>query len=112
MDKINSAHIVRLKSFLTLTYHGYMYKPEVKFLSLLIRKGGFYDTYRIESSCLSKEELEIENTNLYVVDNMVYYKPHIVLFLSNSTTKTVWFKTEQELNSYLEREEIKNIKWI
>ena len=112
MDKINSTHIVRIKRFLNQEYIGYEYKPEIKFLFLTLRKGGFYCTWSLESTCLSKEDLESKYTDLFVKDNTAYRKPYIILYLSNSQTKVITFESEQELNTYLEREEIKNIKWI
>lgn len=83
----------------------YYWKSEIKFLGLLWRKTGFYDSmgYEVDSSRFD------EDSNFYVEKNWVYYSPFVKINLNDQSDRRIYFKSVEQMESYVNDFKIKNI---
>lgn len=78
-------------------------------MSLLKSKHiGYTMTYDIDYEIFSAEHVLSVEKDSYIEYDVVYYKPHIVINLSNGKYYTKYFETENELNKYLDKNSLTN----
>lgn len=76
------------------------------------RKAGFYYTYTLHDPIhFSNEDIE-KDTNLVIKDKEVYYKPNILIRMSDGHSYQLYFETVEELKTYMNKEPMKSIKWV
>lgn len=82
----------------------YHFKKEIKFMGLIVRKRGYY-TYmdRFEGSALPED---YQSTC-----GVINQKPHIKLLFPSNHSKTIWFKSDREMNEYVTKLK-KSKDWI
>lgn len=96
MKKINIDQICSIESVLKERNSWYVYKKEIKFLGIKLRKEGFY----IYDEFIRTEKIS-ENIYLLIEDNKVYLKPHIIMKMSNGELDRKFFETEEDLNVFV-----------
>lgn len=69
---------------------------------------GYAMTYDIDYEIFSAEHVLSVEKDSYIEYDVVYYKPHIVINLSNGKYYTKYFETENELNKYLDENSLTN----
>lgn len=91
----------------------YIYEPK-KILDKILKKIGLFKPYFKFRFCLDKEIINkdlidqyLDDNNSYMEDNIVYYKPHLKIFLSNGTIEKLFYENEEDM-----RAEINHIKNI
>ena len=91
----------------------YIYEPK-KILDKILKKIGLFKPYFKIRFCLDKEIINkdlidqyLDDNNSYMEDNIVYYKPHLKIFLSNGTIEKLFYENEEDM-----RAEINHIKNI
>lgn len=80
-----------------------VYQPHRHFRFWKDEPAGFYYRTYSEYAIYTKEELEQgkwERTKLLVIDNLVYFKPFVMLTYSNDEKHFVKFETVEEANEY------------
>ncbi len=75
-----------------------------------IYQAGFYGTMLHETTGMLTNEEILDNKNLYIKDKLVYLKPHLFITMSNKQTCKYFFKSEEELKSFVIEKGID--KWI
>lgn len=76
------------------------------------QKEGFYDRFKFSDSYVTEKEILQENENYYIDGKAVYYKPFIEINMADQSCSTIFFKTEDELNNYLNIPHFRNKTWI
>lgn len=90
----------------------YEYRESGRFLFFWKIKEGFYYTFTLDGDKLySIEEIE-KNETLFCKYKNVFFKPHLIFVMSNGNKFTYYFKTEDELLKFMEKDELKGINWI
>ena len=107
MIKINTEQICSLVIHLNTVCETYVYKKAKYIFGYNIRLEGYYDGHKY----VSVEEIE-QNSDLICRDKKVFFKPYVSMKLSNGEQFTEDFETENELNEYINREEVRKIIWI
>lgn len=83
----------------------YIYEPK-KILDKILKKIGLFKPYFKFRFCLDKEIINkdlidqyLDDNNSYMEDNIVYYKPHLKIFLSNGTIEKLFYENEEDMRS-------------
>lgn len=112
MNQINVAQIVSVKSFINYISTRYIYKKAKRICLFWKQKEGYYYTYTIGSPYFESVE-SIESSGCFVCKKEeVYYKPHIEIRMSDGSCRTKYFETKEELEVFMQTDEMKNITWI
>jgi hypothetical protein len=111
--KINTSQICVIKVFRKAKHGWIKYKPEKKYWFYTIKEK-FVDAMGREA--YTREAVENmtigDGVKLYIENNCVYYNPHVEIYLSNEHSYMKGFKNNEELDAFLNSEEISHIKWI
>ncbi len=104
LSKINPQFILRIEVVRKKRHEYIEYVEEVKFLWITIKRGGFYglNGYYTREQLLEFKNLVIDNNNI------VYIKPHVIVYLVDKEEYYYYFKNDQEVYNFLNREEFKN----
>jgi hypothetical protein len=108
MKQINAKNIVSAqicKRYISLHY---TWKPASKYLFFFTTKEGFYD---IMDDFISEETI-LKDENKFIEDKFVYHKPHIDFKMTNDRTYTRYFETAEELDTFMQSPEMKDIPWV
>lgn len=91
----------------------YIYEPK-KILDKILKKIGLFKPYfkfrfYPNKEIINKDLIDqyLDDNNSYMEDNIVYYKPHLKIFLSNGTIEKLFYENEEDM-----RAEINHIKNI
>lgn len=90
----------------------YIYEPK-KILDKILKKIGLFKPYfkrfYLNKEIINKDFIDqyLDDNNSYMEDNIVYYKPHLKIFLSNGTIEKLFYENEEDM-----RAEINHIKNI
>ena len=83
----------------------YIYEPK-KILDKILKKIGLFKPYFKIRFCLDKEIINkdlidqyLDDNNSYMEDNIVYYKPHLKIFLSNGTIEKLFYENEEDMRA-------------
>lgn len=83
----------------------YIYEPK-KILDKILKKIGLFKPYFKFRFCLDKEIINkdlidqyLDDNNSYMEDNIVYYKPHLKIFLSNGTIEKLFYENEEDMRA-------------
>jgi hypothetical protein len=75
------------------------------------QKEGFYDTGGF-SDKFTPNILILNDGNKFIEGETVFFFPHLEIYMSNQARYYKWFKTKEELENYVESEELKINKWV
>jgi hypothetical protein len=90
----------------------YAYKQPKKLLGITIQKEGFYEKRFIgDDKRVTIEEIK-SSGNCYIEGTKVYYKPHILMVMSNGNHIYKRFEFLSSLTEFLESDLLKDIKLI
>ena len=106
--KINKDKICVVKIHINEVNNYYKYQKSTGFI--FKSKPRFYGGYGYDLNPTPIEEIE-KAPNLFCKDNIIYYKPYLELRMVNGDNVNYFFKTEEELNIFLD-EHIKGYNWI
>lgn len=105
--KINVNQIVSVTIKLKVINRNYEYRKGSVSKFLWWRKvklEGFYNKYQMfEQDYISKEKIE-EDKSIYVEGENVYYKPYLLIRMSNNQLYQSWAESEELLLRYIEKE--------
>jgi hypothetical protein len=106
-DYINVNQICSLKGYIASKETSYKYRKSSKTLFGRIRPEGFYlhDEYFQTIN-------QIESDELYCKGQEVFYKPYIVVKMSNGDTHKKFFHTKDEMFEFMCNSPLSTIKWI
>lgn len=111
INKLNVNQIVFVQSIINATHKWYEFREAKRFL-FWKKEEGFYNIYTIGApEYISNEEIEADG-RFFIKDQKVHYKPHLVFRMSDGSNPEKYFNTEQELQDFMESEEMKLVKWI
>lgn len=108
--KINANQISSIKIYIKHESRRYEYKSAKKNL-FVNRKEGFYHIVLGDYDYLTMDDIK-KSKQFYVENNKLYYYPHIEVRMSNNNYFEQYFKTEEELQTFLNLPELKNIPLI
>jgi hypothetical protein len=75
-------------------------------------KEGFYFTYAVTEYHVPNELISVKDKNLYYEGEVVYYKPHVDMRMSNENLIQKYFETVRELEEFLSSPQISVLKLI
>ena len=108
MTKINTNQICKIAIFRKLQNERYYFKPFKKRFLFKNQKEGFYgwidDNFKTEES--------IYKNNCYIEGETVFFNPHIDVYLSNGKEFTKFFKSNKDLDLFLENPDLKQIRFV
>lgn len=110
--KINVNQICKIKIYYKLRDSRYVYK-EKSGRFFWKRKEGFYSIglWGDLTYVTQKQITDSGNGTLYCEDNIIYYFPHIEIYLSNSHCVIDWFDSSENLDRFVQ-EYLKDIPLI
>lgn len=111
MIKLNISQICSIKAIIKEECNWYEYRYESKFLGIRINKEGFYDNFSLSSKSVKKSLIENDN-RMFIECNKVFWYPHLEVTMTNKQKFTKFFKSKEELESYLKIEEHKDSEWL
>lgn len=83
----------------------YIYEPK-KILDKILKKIELFKPYFKFRFCHDKEIINkdlidqyLDDNNSYMEDNIVYYKPHLKIFLSNGTIEKLFYENEEDMRA-------------
>lgn len=110
-NNINIDQICSVRSYINYVSTVIRYKPKRKYFSFLFPKEGWYKSSFCSSDVfMTKDEIE-KSGILFIENNKVYIYPHIEIKMSNDYTYEKYFKTEKELNDFMDNE-LSSVKWL
>ena len=113
MERLNISQIVRINAIKQELDSDYEYRPRTKFLGITISKEGFYDINTMSLSAeYTTEAAILKGGRRFISDNKVYYYPHLEIYMSNQNRHLKWFKTAEEMDDYINSEDLKINKWL
>ena len=90
-DRLNVNQIVSIKTHISEICFYYEYKKKRKYFSFLFPKEGFYDKCTMGSPIYKTNEQIEGSKKLFIVNNNVFYKPHIEIKMSNGCIYNKFF---------------------
>ena len=97
------SNIVRIESYINKENDNYVLVENKGFLNIFFSSGIYsVDAFGFKKWFPEKEDVPKNNI---LIDNKIYYKPHIVLTLGNGKKETIYYDTEEEM--LIERERMK-----
>lgn len=118
MTKINIEQICSINRHDKLPNYDWKYQKPRTLVMWYDRKpnlGGYTSTDSFLGSpkeLLSEQELLEKNDNVYVENNIVYWKPRLSFRMSSQQYFTKYFESVQELEQFLKEEVLFHIKTI
>ncbi len=108
ITKINVAQIVSVKVNLKAINKNYEFRETCVSSFLWIKKTyyeGFYQkSYGLGGDInVSKEFILENNNNLYIENNIIYFKPYITVRMSNNTIYQLYFESVEALEGYINK---------
>lgn len=114
MKYINKEQICSVRVELNKLNNDFIWQNEISIFGIRFRKKGFinrWDKYGGRSDIWTASEIKNHDKRQnYIINESVFFLPHLILFTSNDTSHTIYFKSVDELFKYLELERID--KWI
>lgn len=110
--QLNGNEISSIKGFINQEDYYYEYREERIILFFWKIKAGFYNLLCLGGGNHVLEEDILKSGIRFIKDKKVYYYPHLKITMSSGKTHTKWFKSEEELNQFMNTDEMKNIPWI
>lgn len=108
MKHINIEQITCIESYTNRISFKFTYKHEIKVFGIILRREGFYDAFK---NYITYKNLD---SNIYYIDDVLHvikFKPYLELNLSDKSSERIYFKKEEDLNSYV-NDHLLNIKLI
>lgn len=113
ISKLNVGQICSVKSFIKGRCYDYEYRKERKFLGFVTAKEGFYETWSFRYDIfISENDIKEKKQNVYIEGEYVFYNPFLEVRMSNQSNHRIYFKTEKELNDFMESDVMKGVNWI
>lgn len=113
MQKLNVSQICKINAVVKEKCDWIIYSEKQKLLFFTIQKEGFYDYSGLSFSGIQTcEALILKEGNKFIENKEVFFYPHLELYMSNQAKYYKWFKTKEELENYIESEELKVNKWL
>jgi len=94
---IRKDKIINVEKFMNKVNDNYEYRKELKIFGITIRKSGIYVLPIVASAYLKDPNPELN----IIVDNIVYYKPHVRINVGQEYLYK-YFNTEEELDIWME----------
>ena len=83
----------------------YIYEPKT-ILDKILKKIGLFKPYfknrfYPDKVIINKDLIDqyLDDNNSYMEDNIVYYKPHLKIFLSNGTIEKLFYENEEDMRA-------------
>jgi len=108
--KINVDQICIMRIYRKTPHRYIKWRSAFKIFGITLSPGGFYYSY-IGSEYKPIEEIN-SDSKLYIEDNIIYYKPHVDIEMTNDRTTSIWFDDEAELDAFINSEVMKKVKFI
>ena len=108
--KINAKNISSIRTFEKLKDFDYEF-VSIKSFWWGTPKTGFFWINDWHGKLYSESEI-LELGDRYIVNNEVYFNPHVWITLKSGTTLKKFFKDIKEMENYLQSPEFKQINWI
>jgi len=100
--RLNVEQICSTKTYLKTKHLRLRYREaSTQFFGLIKKKAGFYSTSSYDDRCYTLEEFE-GSTKYYVEDNVIYYKPHLEISMSNGKYFEKYFETQDDLKEFVD----------
>jgi hypothetical protein len=112
MRKLNVSQICSINAIVKAEHNWYKYRKECKFLGIRISKEGFYHTFSLSGGDYIERELITGDSRMFIEGKKVFWYPHLEITMSNEHQFNKFFKSKQELEDYIESEELKVNKWL
>lgn len=112
INKLNVGQICSVNGFINYRCDYFQFKKAKKVFFFWLQNEGYYRKFPFDDEVFVTME-EIEAFGIYVIkDNIVYYKPHLEIKMSNKNTHKKYFETEKELLEFMETDVMKGVNWI
>lgn len=111
MTKLNADQIAIIYIHTKTRCSHYEYRKQKRFLFWTDIEG-FYFVYCISPYHVPKELISTVNKNLYYEGEVVYYKQHVEMKMSNGQVVVKYFESVDELEVFLDQPEIKKLTLI
>lgn len=112
IDQINANQICSVRSFVNTKCKFYKYKSEIKILGIVFRREGYYYTMTLHGDEYITEEEIISDGTLFCEGEVVYYKPHLEIRMSNQENRTFFFPNQYGLEMFMDTDRMRAINWI
>ena len=105
MEKINAEQICSIEIQKNRICFDYEYRKEKRLFWGLVKmySAGFYYKFSFEPHRVSEELILALDKKLVIHGYHVFYKPRIIINLSDGTYKILYFETEELLDEYVEK---------
>lgn len=89
--KFNKEQVVKVIAQPKLENTYYIYKPEIKFLGITLRKSGFF-------TWLAERRIDISTENhVFIEGEKIFYFPHIDVYLSDGKCVILWYNSVSKM---------------
>lgn len=113
IDNLNIDQICSITVYEKTVERGYEYRKAKTLFGFQTSPSGIYYVRTFGSPYRVPEEIiPILYPTLYVEDNVVYFKPHVEIRMSDKTKYEKYFKNKQELEAFMQSSEIQKIKLL
>lgn len=112
MKKLNVSQICSINAIIKQEHDWYEYRKECRFFGIRISKEGFYHNFSLSGGDYTERQLIENDTRMFIEGEKVFWYPHLEITMSNEHKFTKFFKSKQELENYVESEELKVNKWL
>ena len=112
MKTINTEQICEIYVHTKRTDTDYCYKKQKKFLGIIYQKEGFYKKMFFSDDIYVTVQDIKESGKRYVEGTKVYYKPYLIMVMSNGNHIYKYFEFVSTLTDYLKSDLLKDVKFI
>lgn len=110
---INPEQICIVRVYIKKIDFWYTYKEKTKaYWFKKSKPEGFYCHNVLEGEILHPKEFIEYGGKLYCEGKTVYHKPFVNIEMSNGEEVTKYFSSEKDLNSFMESENMKKVRWV